>query len=125
MQVVPNPRYDLRMITALKNMLPQIDRWPSEDQEALLEAARSIEAERAGIYHASEAEPAAIDGGLDDAGQAASRPMTRQRRFERNSAANDPSVDRRRIRRSRINSYISEAELAGDARALRGAADGD
>jgi predicted transcriptional regulator len=55
------------MITALKNMLNQIERWPSEDQEALLEAARSIEAERAGSYHASEAELAAIDRGLDDA----------------------------------------------------------
>ena len=55
------------MITALKNMLSRIDRWPSEDQEALLEAARSIEAERAGTYHASDAELAAIDRGLDDA----------------------------------------------------------
>jgi hypothetical protein len=53
------------MITALKNMLSQIDRWPSEDQEALLEAARSIEAERTGVYHASEAELAAIDRGLE------------------------------------------------------------
>jgi predicted transcriptional regulator len=48
-------------------MLSQIDRWPSEDQEALLEAARSIEAERTGAYHASESELAAIDRGLDDA----------------------------------------------------------
>ncbi len=48
-------------------MLLQIDRWPSENQEALLEAGRSIEAERAGSYHASEAELAAIDRGLDDA----------------------------------------------------------
>jgi predicted transcriptional regulator len=55
------------MITALKNMLSQIDRWPSDDQEALLEAARSIEAERTGTYRASEAELAAIDRGLDDA----------------------------------------------------------
>jgi predicted transcriptional regulator len=62
-----NQCYDQRVITALKNMLPQIDRWPSEDQEALLEAARSIEAERAGAYHATEAELAAIDRGLDDA----------------------------------------------------------
>ena len=62
-----NPCDNLGMITALKNMLPQIDRWPSEDQEALLEAARSIEAERTGAYHASEAELAAIDRGLDDA----------------------------------------------------------
>jgi predicted transcriptional regulator len=55
------------MITALKNMLAQIDRWPSEDQEALLEAARSIEAERAGSYYASASDLAAIDRGLDDA----------------------------------------------------------
>ena len=48
-------------------MLPQIDRWPSEGQEALLEAARSIEAERAETYHASEAEFAAIDRDLYDA----------------------------------------------------------
>jgi hypothetical protein len=59
--------YHAHMITALKNMLPRIDRWPSEDQEALFEAARGIEAERAGVYHASEAELAAIDRGLDDA----------------------------------------------------------
>ncbi len=55
------------MITALKNMLPRIDAWPSEDQEALLEAARSIEAERSGIYQASAAELAAIDRGLGEA----------------------------------------------------------
>ncbi len=60
---VANPCYDLRMITALKTMLARIERWPSEDQE-VLEAARSTEAERAG---ASEAELAAIDRGLDDA----------------------------------------------------------
>jgi hypothetical protein len=55
------------MITALKNMLPRIESWPSEDQEALLEAARSMEAERDGAYHALEAELAVIDRGLDDA----------------------------------------------------------
>jgi len=55
------------MITALKNMLPRIDEWPSEDQEALLEAARSIEAERSGSYQATADELAAIDRGLDDA----------------------------------------------------------
>ncbi len=55
------------MITALKNMLPRIDAWPSEDQEALLEAARSIEAERSGLYQASAAELGAIDRGLGDA----------------------------------------------------------
>lgn len=55
------------MITALKNMLPRIESWPSEDQETLVEAARSIEAERDGVYHASEAELAVIDRGLNDA----------------------------------------------------------
>lgn len=48
-------------------MLPQIERWPYEDQEALLEAARSIEAERTGTFRASETDLAAIDRGLDDA----------------------------------------------------------
>ncbi len=67
MRLAHNLWYHLRMITALKNMLPRIESWSSEDQEALLEAARSIEAERDGVYHASEAELAVIDRGLDDA----------------------------------------------------------
>jgi hypothetical protein len=54
------------MITSLKNMLTQIETWSSEDQEALVEAARNIEAERAGFYHASDSELAAIDRGLND-----------------------------------------------------------
>jgi hypothetical protein len=54
------------MITALKDLLPLIDAWPSEDQEALVEAARGIEAERAGVYEATAEELAAIDRGLDD-----------------------------------------------------------
>lgn len=54
------------MKTALKDMLRRIDEWPAEDQEALLEAALSIEAERSGVYQASVAELAAIDRGLDD-----------------------------------------------------------
>ncbi len=54
------------MIVALKQMLPRIEAWPAEDQEALLEAARSIEAERSGAYHASPLELAAIDRGLED-----------------------------------------------------------
>jgi len=55
------------MNTALKDMLQRIDAWPAEDQVALLEAARRIEAERSGVYQASPAELAAIDRGLDDA----------------------------------------------------------
>jgi hypothetical protein len=37
----------------LKDLLPRIDAWPSEDQEALVEAARGIEAERTGVYQAT------------------------------------------------------------------------
>jgi predicted transcriptional regulator len=54
------------MIEALKDLLPRIDAWPSEDQEALVEAARGIEAERTGVYQATADELAAIDRGLDD-----------------------------------------------------------
>jgi hypothetical protein len=38
------------MIAALKDLVPRIDAWPPEDQEALVEAARGIEAERTGVY---------------------------------------------------------------------------
>ena len=55
------------MITTLKDLLPRIDSWPAEDQEALVEAARGIEAERTGVYRASEGELAAIDRGLEEA----------------------------------------------------------
>ena len=55
------------MITTLKDMLPRIDSWPAEDQAALVEAARGIEAERIGAYRASEGELAAIDRGLEEA----------------------------------------------------------
>ena len=54
------------MIAALKDLIPRIDSWPSEDQEALVEAARGIEAERTGVYQATVEELAAIDRGLDD-----------------------------------------------------------
>ena len=55
------------MINDLRQMLPRIEAWPSEDQESLLEAARSIEAERKGVYRATDSELAAIDRGLLDA----------------------------------------------------------
>jgi hypothetical protein len=54
------------MIAALKDLLPRIEAWPSEDQEALVEAARGIEAERTGVYEATAEELAAIDRGLED-----------------------------------------------------------
>ncbi len=55
------------MIAALKDMLQRIDAWPAEDREALLEAARDIEAQRMGVYQASAEELATIDRGHDDA----------------------------------------------------------
>ncbi len=54
------------MIAALKDLFPRIDAWPSEDQEALVEAARGIEAGRTGVYRATAEELAAVDCGLDD-----------------------------------------------------------
>jgi predicted transcriptional regulator len=54
------------MIEALKELLARVDAWSSEDQEALVEAARGIEAERTGVYQATAEELAAIDRGLDD-----------------------------------------------------------
>lgn len=56
----------MAMIAELKDLLPRIGAWPSEDQEALVEAARGIEAERRGVYHATAEELTAIDRGLDD-----------------------------------------------------------
>jgi hypothetical protein len=57
------------MITALKQMLPKIETWPADDQQRLVEAARSIEAERSGVYDASPDELEAIDRGLEDVRQ--------------------------------------------------------
>jgi hypothetical protein len=54
------------MIAALKDLLPRIDGWPAEDQEALVEAARGIEAERTGFYQATADELGAIDRGVED-----------------------------------------------------------
>jgi predicted transcriptional regulator len=54
------------MIAALKDLVPRIDAWPAEDQDALSKAARGIEAERTGVYQATVEELAAIDRGLDD-----------------------------------------------------------
>jgi predicted transcriptional regulator len=52
------------MITTLKQLLPEIEAWPAEDQEALVEAARRIEAGRAGVHVMSPDESAAVDEGL-------------------------------------------------------------
>jgi predicted transcriptional regulator len=55
------------MIQALTLMLPAIESWPEEDQEALAEAARLIEAMRKGAYALSPEEKAAVAEGLAEA----------------------------------------------------------
>ena len=52
------------MISALKDALKAAETWPEEDQEALVEAAREIEAQRTGVYHPTADELAGIDRGL-------------------------------------------------------------
>ena len=55
------------MNSTLAKMLPRIEAWPDEDQEALAEAARAIEAERTGVYVLSEDENRAIELGMEAA----------------------------------------------------------
>jgi predicted transcriptional regulator len=55
------------MISALKDALKAAETWPQEDQEALVAAAREIEAQRSGFYEATPEELAAVDRGLADA----------------------------------------------------------
>jgi hypothetical protein len=55
------------MIATLKELLPAIETWPDEDQQALVNAARDIAAERSGLYRATPAELAGVDRGLADA----------------------------------------------------------
>jgi hypothetical protein len=55
------------MNTTLQKLLPKIGTWPDEDQEALAEAAREIEAMRTGVYALSPAEDAAAVEGLQQA----------------------------------------------------------
>ena len=44
-----------------KSLLEQVESWPQEDQEELVEYARGIEARRRGVYRACPDELAAID----------------------------------------------------------------
>ena len=63
------------MNTATKKLLEQLESWPPEDQEELIEFAREIEARRTGVYHATPEELQAIDEALGQvaAGQLASK----------------------------------------------------
>jgi hypothetical protein len=49
------------MIASLKSLVPAIEAWPDEDQALLAETARMIEAQRRGVYHATDEELAGID----------------------------------------------------------------
>jgi hypothetical protein len=51
----------------LQKLLPTIETWPDEDQEALVEAAREIAALRTGVYVLLPDEDAAIAEGLEQA----------------------------------------------------------
>ena len=55
------------MNSTLQKLLPAIEQWPDEDQEALAEAAREIEARRTGVYSMSNEEEAAVAEGLAQA----------------------------------------------------------
>lgn len=55
------------MISTLKKMLPAIENWPEEDQQALADAAREIAAARAGFYVLSPDEERAVTEGLAQA----------------------------------------------------------
>jgi predicted transcriptional regulator len=59
------------MNTALKAMLPTIEKWPAEDQEALADYAREIEALRSGFYTMTPEEDAAVLEGLAEADRGA------------------------------------------------------
>jgi len=52
---------------ALKEVLQRVDAWPEEDQEALAEHARELEARRTGLYRMTDEERAAVREGLDQA----------------------------------------------------------
>jgi predicted transcriptional regulator len=52
------------MIAALAKILSNIDTWPEEDQAALVDYARELEAGRNGIYHLTDAEWKAVQEGL-------------------------------------------------------------
>jgi hypothetical protein len=49
------------MTTILRDVLRRAEAWPQEDQEALAEYARELEARRTGTYRLTDDERAAMD----------------------------------------------------------------
>jgi len=52
---------------ALKEVLERVETWPQEDQEALAEYAREIEARRSGVYVLSDEEWSGLQEGIAQA----------------------------------------------------------
>jgi len=59
--------YNLIMTPDTKKLLESVGSWPAEDQEALAEAAREIEARRSATYDAAPDVLAAIDQAIRSA----------------------------------------------------------
>ena len=57
------------MAPTTKKLLEQVESWPIEDQEELVQYAREIEARRTGVYRLSDEEREAIDRSLEDVRQ--------------------------------------------------------
>ena len=55
------------MNSALEKLLPEIEAWPEEDQAAIAEFARELEAQRSGFYEMSEDEEIAVSEGMAEA----------------------------------------------------------
>ena len=51
----------------LEDILRRVEAWPQEDQEALVEYAREVEARRTGIYRLTDEERFAVREGLEQA----------------------------------------------------------
>ncbi len=49
------------MTTTTRKLLEQVESWPQEDQEELVEYAREIEARRTGLYRATQEELHTLD----------------------------------------------------------------
>jgi predicted transcriptional regulator len=55
------------MVRVLEDIIKKAEHWPREDQEALAEFAREIEARRTGFYVMSDEEREAVGQGLAEA----------------------------------------------------------
>jgi hypothetical protein len=67
------------MTPRAKKLVEQLESWPEEDQEELVEYAREIEARRTGEYHATPEELEAIGEAL---GQVARGEVARKEEIE-------------------------------------------